>query len=122
MTILPAALLAVLSTAAAAQPQVQLQVHVGESGDGTQDKPAVTWSDAVLKVSAVTAMTAIREVSAQSPGITVGDGTVTLCYHEKVTPPAPGQMVPRWARPVLLEFSVTGLPKRDYTVSVSTCP
>ncbi len=121
MTTLSAALLAFLAEATAAQPQVSLKVHVGQTGAGSLDQPMLAWKGSALHVSAVTSMTAISSVESRSPGITVSDGTVTLCYHEKVITPPPGEMVPHWARPVLLEFTVKGLPKQDYKVSVTVC-
>lgn len=122
MNIFPVALLALLAPAAAVQPHVSLKVQVGEAGDGTSDQPALSWKDGTLHVQAVTSMTATSEVESGSPGISVADGTVTLCYHQKIITPPPGQMIPHWARPVLLKFTVKGLPQQDYKVSVAVCP
>jgi hypothetical protein len=121
MNILSVTLLAFLAEASAAQPQVSLKVQVGQTGEGTLDQPALTWKDGDLHVKAVASMTATSEVESRSPGITVADRTVTLCYHEKIKTPPPGQMVPHWARPVLLEFTVKGLPQQDYKINVTTC-
>ncbi len=122
MNILLVALLALLAPASAVQPHVSLKVQVGETGEGTLDQPALSWKAGTLHVKAVTSMTATSEVESRSPGITVADGTVTLCYHEKTITPPPGQMIPHWARPVLLKFTVKGLPQQNYKVSVAVCP
>ena len=123
MNMLSVALVALLAETAGAQPHVHLKVKVGEAGDGTLDQPALSWKGSTLHARAVTSMTATSEVEATAPpGITVADGTVTLCYHRRNITPPPGQMIPHWARPVLLDFTVQGLPKQDYKVSIAECP
>jgi hypothetical protein len=116
-----ALLVAFLAEAVAGQPSVQLQLHVGSTGAGKLDQPSLSWSGNDLKVSAVASMTATSEVESQSPGISLSDDKLTLCFHQKITTPAPGEMVPHWARPVLLEFTVKGLPKQDYKVDIVAC-
>lgn len=123
MNLLPVILLAATPTAASNAPkaQVQLEIFTGQTGEGRPDQPALSWENDVLYVQAVTSMTATTEVRAGNPGISVSGTALTLCYREKIITPPPGQMIPHWARPVLLKFVIHGLPRQDYQVTVTAC-
>jgi hypothetical protein len=116
--------LAVAALAAAPPvPQVRLVSHLGQTGGGSAQHPQVEWQGTALTVRVGAYVTATRSISDQPPGLRIDGDQLQLCYGVETHPLPAGQMAPLWARPVLLEFTVSGLPKQTYAVTVADhCP
>lgn len=85
------------------------------------EKPAARWSGKVLYVRFITTRTDFEILKDDQATLSLDRHALRLTYQMKpVSSLKPGELPPPGeAVPMLLEFKVEGLPKRDYRILVS---
>lgn len=89
------------------------------------DKPTSEWKDKTLDVHVVVNLDSSSEISDIGPrAFVLQSNNLRLCYYQNRKFNSAGQPIaPGVVTPVLLEFLITGIPKKDYIIEVSAqCP
>lgn len=106
----------------AAAEDVQLKIDWSQKRwDGyphSLDKVTSEWKDNKLYVHAVVIWTPPIEISDKNPHVFIQGNKLRLCYIEGPDPKLVGRPIPPALAPVLLEFVITGIPRRKYQIEV----
>jgi hypothetical protein len=84
------------------------------------DKPTFDWVGQTLFVHVVEIWSSGFIISDKRSHAAINGELLTLCYDLEPAPPNPGQMVtPGVLTPVILNFTITGIPVQNYTIKIA---
>lgn len=86
---------------------------------GSIGKISSEWKDKKLYVHVVVTWQPGVEIRSENSRAVARGSKLHLCYRPTVDPNLIGKPVPAAFRPVLLEFVITGIPKRNYQIDVT---
>lgn len=83
-------------------------------------KVSSEWKNKMLYVHVVVPLNSGVKINEENPRLSVKGRKLLLCYHQQADPGLIGKPVPSAVAPVLLDFTVTGIPKRNYKIEVDS--
>ena len=83
------------------------------------DKPIGEWKGDAFKVKVAVHWNSSISIDDSSASAAVKNNSLVLCYREELAPPPSSDYAVGALAPVILEFTITGIPKRQYVIKVS---
>jgi hypothetical protein len=82
------------------------------------DKPVSEWVGKILHVHVVKNWVSTLIINTEGSSAQIRGNVLRLCYHQQYVSLKPGQIIPGALAPVILNFTVSGIPIQSYAIEV----